>query len=170
MASFDYDFNEVPESEFSVLPEGDYVVVATASDKKLNKEGTSHYLEVIYEVIDGDYKGRKIWERYNLWHAKPTVANISRRDIKKLAQCCGFTVQPSDSNELHNIPLIVRLSVFLDTYMGKQEEKNKIGDYLPASAGIQKAPNAMAPTPMSPNAAAAAPAAGVRVVPAWQRK
>lgn len=166
MASFDYDFNEVPESEFSALPEGDYVVVITASEKKLNKEGTSHYLETVFEVIDGDYKGRKIWERYNLWHSKPTVANISRRDVKKISQCCGFTVQPNDSAELHNIPLILRLTVYLDDYQGKKEEKNKVSDYLPASAGVQKQPNAMAPTPLAPNAAAAAPAAQ----PAWARK
>lgn len=170
MASFDYDFNEVPESEYSALPEGDYVVVMTASDKKLNKEGTSHYLETVYEVIDGDYKGRKVWERYNLWHAKPNVANIARRDIKKLAQCAGFTVQPNDSNELHNIPLILRLTVFLDTYNGKQEEKNKIADYFPASAGVQKAPNAMAPTPMAPNASATPAASAAPAAPAWARK
>ncbi len=149
----DLDMNNIPESEFAALPEADYVAVITATEKKLSKAGTSHHLVVTYEILDGPYKGRKQFEYMNLWHPTPNTNAIARRDLKKICQALGFAAMPADSAELHNKPVILSLSVYLEEYQGKKQEKNKINDFKPASVGTQFT----APVQQAPAAPAAAP-------------
>lgn len=161
----DVDLVNVPDSEFSALPEGDYVAIMTSAEKKPNSKGTGSYLSCAYEVIDGQYKGRKVFDNMNLWNPNQTAVDIARRELKKLCGALGFAQQPSDSAELLNKPFVMSLTVYQDTYNGKTSEKNKIADYKPAVPG--QAPAVMqggipaghpaAMTGATPGAAAPAP-------------
>ena len=53
-----FDASQVPEQqEFSALPEGQYVVIATASEMKPTKSGNGQFLQFTFEVLDGPQKG-----------------------------------------------------------------------------------------------------------------
>lgn len=148
-----FDANNVPESDFSALPEGKYVVIATASEEKVTKAGTGKYLQITFEVLDGAHKGRKIWARLNLWNPNPQAVIIAQRELRALCLAVGIP-RPNDSAELHNKPLVMTLGVELDD---RKRETNRIDNYEPLNVGGAPAAAAPIPQPSAP-APAAAPA------------
>lgn len=148
-----FDASQVPEQqEFSALPEGQYVVIATASEMKPTKSGTGAYLQFTFEVLDGPCKGRKLWARLNLQNPNQTAVDIAQRELGAICRAVGV-IKPNDSSELHNRPLMVTVGVEVDD---KKRETNIIKKYEAVSGGAAAAPIATA-RPAAP--AAAAPAA-----------
>lgn len=155
-----FDASQVPEQqEFSALPEGQYVVIATASEEKVTKAGTGKYLQITFEVLDGQFKGRKLWARLNLWNPNQTAKDIAQRELGAICRAVGV-IRPNDSAELHNKPLVITVKVELDD---RQRQNNSITKYE-ALAGA--APAGAAPQFAAP--AAAAPAAAGGAMP-WAR-
>lgn len=162
-----FDASQVPEQqEFSALPEGQYVVIATASEMKPTKNGQGQFLQFTFEVLDGPQKGRKLWARLNLVNQNQTAVDIAQRELGAICRAVGI-IKPSDSSELHNKPLMVTLAVEIDDH---KRENNVIKKY----EGISNAGAAHAPVPASaaapwgspaPAATASAPAAA----PPWAK-
>ena len=167
-----FDASQVGEMmEFSAIPEGQYVVIATQSEMKPTKNGQGQYLQFTFEVLDGQFKGRKLWTHLNLHNASQTAVDIAQRELGAICKAVGV-IKPSDSSELHNLPMLVKVAVELND---KNQETNIIKKYEPAVPGVASAPvqpaAAAAPAPAFAQAAApvvaAAPAAAS--VPPWQR-
>lgn len=153
-----FDASQVPEQqEFSALPEGQYVVIATASEMKPTKSGTGSYLQFTFEVLDGPCKGRKVWARLNLQNPNQTAVDIAQRELGAICRAVGV-IKPMDSSELHNRPLMITVGVEVDD---KKREGNIIKKYEGVSGG--QAAAAAAPRPAAP-----APAAAPAVAP-WMR-
>jgi hypothetical protein len=155
-----FDASQVPEQqEFSALPEGQYIAIATASEKKPTKRGDGAYLQITFEVIDGPQKNRKVWSRLNLWNQNQTTIEIAQRELGAVCRAVGI-ILPNDSAELHNKPLLLTVAVELDK---QQRQCNVIKKYEPVSAGgaVGFSP-APAPAVAQQNQAAA-------VLPPWQK-
>ncbi len=58
--------NVEPQTEFDAIPAGKYLAVITSSEMKPTKSGNGAYLELTFDVIEGEFKGRKLWARLNL--------------------------------------------------------------------------------------------------------
>lgn len=166
MASLNgFDASQVPEQqEFSALPEGQYVVIATASEMKPTKNGQGQFLQFTFEVLDGPQKGRKVWARLNLVNGNQTAVDIAQRELGAICRAVGI-IKPNDSAELHNRPLLITVAVEIDE---RKREGNVIKKYEAVNAaGVapvgNAAPAGAAPwgaqqQPAQPAAAAAAPA------------
>ena len=127
----DLDMNNVEEQrEFKALPAGAYVAIATESEKKVTKAGTGHYLQFTFEIIDGQYKGRKLWSRMNLWNPNQTAVSIAKREFKAFYTALGMTDLPADSSDLHNRPVTIEVGIEIDD---RKRENNVIKGYTPAS-------------------------------------
>jgi hypothetical protein len=147
-----FDASQVPEQrDFSALPEGQYVVIATASEEKPNSKGTGTYLQITFEVLDGPCKGRKLWARMNLKNPNQTAVEIAHRELAAICRAVGV-IKPADSSELHNRPLLVTVGVEVDD---KRRESNNIKRYDAVAGGT---PAPVAAPAFVPQAAAAAPA------------
>jgi hypothetical protein len=145
-----FDASQVPEQQsFDALPEGQYVVLATASEMKPTKSGAGAYLQFTFEVLDGPCKGRKVWARLNLQNPNQTAVDIAQRELGAICRAVGV-IKPNDSSELHNRPLMITVGVEVDD---KKREGNIIKKYEGVSGGQSAA---AAPRPAAP--AAAAPA------------
>ena len=145
-----FDATQVsPESQFAPLPNGDYPVVITESEVKPTKDGAGQYLQLTLEVIDGHYKGRKIWDRLNLWNKNSTAVEIAQRALSQICHAIGV-LQVQDTVMLHNKPLVATLAV--RAAGGGYDESNDVKGYKAYSSG---------PAPVAPavNAPAAQPAA-----------
>lgn len=157
-----FDAGAVPEQDaFTVLPEGIYPAIAVASEMKPTKAGTGQYLQVVFEVLDGQYKGQKLWARMNLMNPNQTAVDIAQRELAALCRAVGV-MKPSDSTELHNRPLLLTVAVEVDD---RKRESNVIKKYE-STSGATHAPvaaKAAAPwggsTTGQPQAAAPAHAA-----------
>jgi len=148
-----FDASQVPEQqEFSALPEGQYVVIATASEMKPTKNGNGQFLQFTFEVVDGPMKGRKVWSRLNLVNQNETAVDIAKRELGAICRAVGI-IKPSDSAELHNKPILVTVAVEVDD---RKRENNTIKKYEPVGGGVASGGFAPAAAP-APAAAGAAP-------------
>jgi len=96
--------NVDPMVEFEAIPAGKYIAIISNSEVKPTKAGNGSYLEIQFEIIDGEYKGRKIWSRLNLDHPKELTVKIAKAELSAICRAVGV-MAPKDSYELHNVPL-----------------------------------------------------------------
>lgn len=170
MASLNgFDASQVPEQmEFTALPEGQYVVIATASEMKPTKDGRGQYLQFTFEVLDGPRKGNKVWARLNLVNANQTAVDIAQRELGAICRSVGI-IKPNDSAELHNRPLLITVAVEVDD---RKREGNVIKKYEAVNAGGvapvgNTAPAGAAPWGAAQQAAAPAAAASAPTAAPW---
>jgi hypothetical protein len=165
MASISFDANNVePADSFDVLPKGKYLCMAVASQIKPTKSGTGDYLEITFEVIDGQGKGRKIWERLNIRNANKKAEEISQRQLSALCRSVGV-MNLQDTDQLHNIPVVLDIDIEQrDGYDPQNRVKGYGSSGNTAPVATNAALRASAPAP------AAAPAAAAGGAPVWKRK
>jgi len=102
-----FNANDVePATDFEPIPAGKYLAVITDSEMKLTKRGNGHYLELAFQVIDGPCKNRLLWSRLNLDNPNAQAVQIARGELSAICRAVGV-MQPKDSIELHNLPLVV---------------------------------------------------------------
>ena len=149
-----FDASQVPEQqEFSALPEGQYVVIATASEMKPTKSGNGQFLQFTFEVLDGPQKGRKLWARLNLVNPNQTAVDIAQRELGAICRAVGV-IKPSDSAELHNKPMLITVAVEIDD---RKRESNIIKKYESVGHGAAAA---------APAVSGGAPWSGQQAAPA----
>lgn len=99
-----------PQDNFDPIPAGWYPVVITDSEMKPTKAGTGEYLQLELTVLEGDHSGRKLWDRLNLDNPNQTAVDIAQRTLSAICHAVG-NLTPNDSAELHDIPLMAKVSV-----------------------------------------------------------
>lgn len=127
-----------PMENYEALPAGDYRAIATSSEMRPTKAGAGAYLQIAWEVIDGEYKGRKLWSRLNLQNPSPKAVEIAQRELSSICRAAGV-LRPRDSAELHNIPVLLKVGTEKRSDTG--ELQNRIKGY----AAIASAPAAQKP-------------------------
>ena len=102
-----FNANQVePTTEFEAIPAGKYVAMITESEMKPTKSGAGSYLQLTFQILEGPYKGRFLWSRLNLNNANGTAVQIARSELSAICRAVGV-MTPSDSVELHNLPLVI---------------------------------------------------------------
>ena len=136
-----FDASQVePSASFDPIPAGKYLAAITESEMKPTKNGSGNYLQMTFTVLDGEYKNRVLWARLNLHNPNATAVKIARSELSALCRAVGV-MQPRDSVELHNIPLLITVKVKKREDTG--ELTNEIKGYEPKSVAAgqpQQAP------------------------------
>ena len=131
-----FNANDVdPAADFEVVPAGKYLAVITDSEMKPTKSGNGSYLEFVFEIIEGEHKGRNLWSRLNLDNPNPVAVQIARGELSAICRAVGV-MQPKDSLELQNLPLLI-------TVKCKKREDN--GDIVNEVKGYAKKEAATSP-------------------------
>ena len=146
MARLDFNTEGVDDPvSFEVLPDGTEVLcVLEESDMIENKAGDGSYLKLTFVSIDDAHRGRKFWENLNIVSqrdddkAKKMIA-IASSQLAQLCRACG-KVAVQDSEELHGIPVILRLGV--EPARGEWPAKNRVKAYKPADERTTENPAA----------------------------
>ena len=80
-----FDANEVePANDLEPIPVGKYVAVITDSEMKPTKSGAGSYLQLTFQIIEGDHSGRLLWVRLNLDNPNATAVEIARRELSSI--------------------------------------------------------------------------------------
>lgn len=104
-----FDANQVdPSTPFDPIPAGKYLAVITESETKANKAGTGSYLQLTFQIIDGDFKGRLLWARLNLDNPNATAVKIAQAELSAICRAVDV-LTPNDSTELHDLPLVINV-------------------------------------------------------------
>ena len=136
-----FNANEVePNTTFDPLPAGKYLAAITDSEMKPTKNGSGSYLQLTFTILEGEYRGRVLWARLNLNNPNATAVKIARGELSAICRAVGV-MQPRDSVELHNIPLLI--TVKLKKRTDNDELTNEIkGFEAKAAAGAHAAEQA----------------------------
>ena len=98
MAFINFNAADVdPNSSFEPIPAGKYVAAIVDSTTKPTKNGAGEYLELVFEVLEGPYKGRRVWERLTLKHVNDTTVRIARGNLSAICRAVGV-MTPADSS------------------------------------------------------------------------
>ncbi|MEQ8785105.1 MAG: DUF669 domain-containing protein [Pirellulaceae bacterium] len=143
LAGFDANTVE-PTTDFDAIPAGKYLAVITESEWKPNKAGTGTYLQFTLQILDGDYKGRFVWARLNLDNPNATAVKIARAELSAICRAVGV-MQPKDSVELHNLPLVISVKCRKRPDTG--EIQNELKGYFKKEAATGKPIQAASDTP-----------------------
>lgn len=124
-----------PMDEFEPIPAGQYLAAIVGSQMKETKAGDGKYLELTFQVLEGQYKGRLLWSRLNLENSNQLAVKIARAQLAAICKATGI-ITPNDSAELHNLPLQVKVG--LKRREDTDEMTNEIKSYakkaIPAQA------------------------------------
>ena len=102
-----FDASQVdPNVPFDPIPAGKYLAAIIESEMKPTKAGNGQYLELRFEVLEGEYRGRPLWARLNLDNPNPQTIKIARADLSAICRAVGV-MAPGDSVDLHNLPLVI---------------------------------------------------------------
>lgn len=91
------------------LPKGEYVACVVKSDFKEAKnfhETGNKFIELEFEVYEGEYQGRRFWKNINLVNASAKAQEIGQREWNTILHACG-KLSVSDTEEVHGIPMRV---------------------------------------------------------------
>ena len=150
MSTINFNANEVePSTGYDPIPAGKYQAVITESEMKPTRTGNGQYLQLEFEIIEGEYKNRKVWARLNLENANADAVRIARADLSAICRAVNV-LQPRE------LTITVRCKKNQD-----DEIVNEIKGYGPRTSlsGVAAAKPATPP-----------PQSGANSAPPWARK
>jgi hypothetical protein len=171
--------NVDPAKDMGPIPTGKYAAIIEDSQIVNVKDFATtggQYLECVHQVISGPCKGRKVWARLNLVNKNPTAKKIADSQFSAICHATGV-LTPSDSAELHNIPMLIRVEFQEPNYDAQKNPKGskkpsneiKCWEKLPDDFDPEAVQEAATTRAAAPAASAAPSAPGVAKTPAWKR-
>ena len=132
-----------PSTTFQPLPADWYKCVITETEERVTSKGDGSFLLLSIEVIDGDYSGRKVFDRLNLKNPNSTAVEIAQRSLSSICRAIDVN-SPKDSAELCDKPLMVKMAV--TPANNGYEASNNAKGYEAVSGGVsaQAAPSGVA--------------------------
>jgi hypothetical protein len=88
------------------------------------QDSTGEYLELTLVIEEGSFRGRRIWDRHNLRHEKPSVVQIARETIERVKEVTGIQARSADDL----VGGRMRVTTFNDDY------GTKVRSYAPVKA------------------------------------
>jgi len=170
MAQFNFDASQVaPQASTGPLPAGVYLAHIVESDVQPLKSGNGEGLKLTFEIIDGQFKGRKVWENLNIRHTSEDTQRIAQSQLSALCHAVNV-IKLMDTAALHFKP--VRINVTVREAVGQYKASNNIKGYEAVGAGISAPATAPTPAPVAETPAwpTAEQEATKSKAPAWARK
>lgn len=170
MTELNFDANTVEPAtgRFELLPIDDYLAVISESamkdTKKLMANGKpGKYLSLVFTVIDGEYKDRKVFTNLNLVNDTEETVNIAQKDLSAICRATGV-LHPKDSIEFHDKPIVI--SVGIRKGNNGYEDSNYVKKYSRVDGKeLKDITDASAPV-----AGAVPPVGGAKKSKPWERK
>lgn len=140
--NFDSTKVERIETSFEPIPDGKYKAMIINSERKTPKFPTdgndgNAYLSITWQIVDGEYKNRLIFENLNLWRngkspSDPKTVNVAQ---SKLAEICDAVkvARLKRTEELHNKIICIKVTVRPPN--GDYKASNDIKKYEPINGG-----------------------------------
>jgi hypothetical protein len=114
MAELHFDATSVePDNGIETVPAGWYNASIDESSNKPTKDGVNSYTQFRFNILDGQYKGRKLFARFNLKHTNAQTSEIAQRQLSALCHAAQV-LQLSDTQQLHNVPMKVKVTIKKD--------------------------------------------------------
>jgi hypothetical protein len=176
------NFDELPETfdpsthegtrDLEPVPPGWYLtqIVENGGEHAKNSNGT--YLRTVFEILDGEYKGRKIFQNITLQNDSQQAVEIGARLLKDIYDAIGHNEPTRDIHVMLFKPVMARVGIKRDKD-GIYPDRNAVAQVKPRDYQPKRRPGSgpsgtapVAPRgPTFPPASAAAGAAPTATPP-----
>lgn len=166
-----FDPGSVEPNQFDDLPVGEYIAQIVESSVEATKNGKGKLLKLTWQVTEGQFENRKIWQNINFEHESSQAQQIGQQQLKSICDAVGFADHLEDSEVLHFQPCRVRLGMGKanGNYAARPEVKavkplqaqppaGKAPAQQPAAGGTQATPPQATAKPPAQKPAATGPA------------
>ena len=166
-----------PQQPMEAVPAGWYSVVITDAELKLTEGGIGRRLAIEWTITEGQFKGRKIFDGFNILHSNEQTQSIAAAQLS--AVCHAIQVfQVADASQLLNKPHQIKVNIEPERWVDadnqtvepntpnakKYEAKNTFKGAKAGSAPVATGAPAGAPAPAWAATGAAVPGS---TTPPW---
>lgn len=116
---------------FAPIPSNWYEAEIVKSELKVTKNKDGKYISLACKILEGDYAGRLIYTNLNIVNKSDIAVKIARADLKAICEAVGHQGDLEDTEDLHNIPMAIKVSVKAET--SQWPAKNEIKGYKEVS-------------------------------------
>lgn len=152
----DVNLDDVDLSErggFTPIPAGEYMVQITEGSV-VRKDNGDAMMKLCFEVMDGEFENRKLFENLNIRHSNPTAQKIALETLTELwRDAMGGSGNPPNVEVMTFKP--VRAKVAVEKRKDTGEMQNRIKRFFPLNGAPpeQKATSAAQARPATTAAA-----------------
>ena len=136
---------DIGEGNFSVVPPGIYHVIIVNSELKDNRAGNGKFLEISYQIIEGQFIGKTVKDRINVMNPSETALRIGLSQLKKICDAVGHKGQLKDSCQLHGKLMAIKVSIEefeSNKEPGKMLQSNRVESRMPKQSAASPSPSA----------------------------
>jgi hypothetical protein len=159
MVALNIDVDSVPDREggdFDPIPDCDVIAHIIETVHTVKDGGVKQRAVFTWEILDGQYAKRRIWDGQNIVHPNPQTQEIATRAVKEIAAAVGHKGAVTNSDQIEFKPVMIRVRT--EPAQNGYGPKNKVTRYAPVGSAVGAA-----------GPATAAPAAGAAKTP-WGQK
>jgi len=122
---------------FEALPDGEYLCSCTECEARDSRNSDCRYYATVFEVVQGQFCGRKIFANFVFEHQNEKAVNIGRARMKQLALAATGNPIVNNPDELYRRPVALKVRTRLDRNSGY--ENTDIQEIKPGGAGAPQA-------------------------------
>jgi hypothetical protein len=100
-----------PSKPFEPIPNGTYLAAIVESASKETQDRRGAYVALAFEILEGSYKGRKVFVNLNLENPSAEAVRFAMADLCAICLACGVRETVHDTVALHNWPLQIVVKV-----------------------------------------------------------
>ena len=117
-------------TSFNVVPVGTYVAQVTDACVMQPQSGDGYYVKLTWQITEGEYEGRYVWQNITFLHSKTQAVTIGRQQFKDLCIATGISEQVTDVEIFKYIPCRLKVGIEKDK-QGVYSDKNRVSRILP---------------------------------------
>ena len=143
-----FSFNPVEQegSNFELIPAGDYTAQIIEAVISQPKSGDGQMLVLTWQICEGDFEKRQVWQTLCYQHSNKQTQDIARRTLKDICTALDIHEQVSDPEVFKFKPARVRVSIESDKN-GQFDDQNRIKRVQPLATKPASTPSASPATP-----------------------
>src|SRR5262245_33524700 len=124
--SFDPETQEGNE----VMPVDWYDAQIVEASVQQPKSLDGHYIALTWQITEGTYEGRCVWQHITFLHSNEQAVTIGRRNFKDLCVATNISEQVTDVSVFKFISCQIRVGIEQDK-QGVYPDKNRVSRILP---------------------------------------
>lgn len=94
-----------PNAALEALPSGMYPVMITKSEEKPTRSGNGSYIEFEMTIQQGEYQGRKVFDRLNIKNPNQQAVDIAYSTLSAICHVTG-RLNITATEQLHGVPFV----------------------------------------------------------------
>ena len=114
---------------FAPIPADWYIAEITKSELKTTNDKAGKYIALTFKVTEGEHEGRLLYTNLNIVNKSEIAVKIAQADLKNICDGVGFDGELEDTEDLHNIPMAVKVTVKPETSLWPA--KNELKAFKP---------------------------------------